>query len=294
MKTIASLPLVGNPVGAFLPKTLADFMHEREERLKGERAQIIKPQPEKPKPRDRVRSHPRTKPQPSERPARAPRKDAQERRDALCALVASMVETAPVRLDGQAWAGPLTQVQWATKAGLTLPTFRRLCDDPRIVAFVKGIGRRKATYLRLGDAPPQNRKKVKNTIAKLWREHIGPELAAKRDVYLDNGLCWGLAEDLPHGRQVKVFEHALKNWDTFMLVAKGQIRTALDLHARGIPPDPDDPDTEAARVIPPADLKDVFLHHVSLSFLRRYHFVATAVYRADMQARQRPEAETGG
>jgi len=205
-----------------------------------------------------------------------------------------LMETAPCTMDRQAWAGPLTQEQWAAKAGLTLRTFRRLVKEPPIVAVARGRGRRKATYLRLGEAPSDAIRKAKNIIAKLWREHIGPEQAAQRDGYRDNGLCWGLAEDLPHGLQVKVFAHALKNWDTFMLVAKGQISIALDLHAQGLPPDPNDPEMEAARVIPRKHLKNVFLHHVSLSFLRRFHFVAAEVYCTHAQARQRPEAETGG
>ncbi|MGQ0565545.1 MAG: hypothetical protein ACT4OK_10800 [Gemmobacter sp.] len=221
------------------------------------------------------------------------RADAKKRHMDLCKLIATMVETAPCDLERQTWAGPMTQAEWATKAGLTLPTFRRLVAVPPIVAAARGRGRQKATYLRLGDATSDALRKVKNTIAKLWREHIGPEQAAQRDYRRDYGLCCGLAEDLPHGRQVKVFVHTLKNWDTFMLVAKGQIGIALDLYAQGIPPDPYDSDMEAARVIPRKDLKNVFLHHVSLSFLRRYHFVAAEVYRLDIQARQRPEAETG-
>lgn len=221
------------------------------------------------------------------------RADAKERHIALCRLIATMVETAPVQMGGMDWAGPLTQAAWAAKAGLTLRTFRRLSEVPPIAAVARGTGRRKATYLRLGEAPPDALRKVQNTIAKLWREHIGPEQAAERDYRKDYGLCCGLAEDLPRGAQVKVFTHALRNWDTFMAVAKLEIRIALELHERGIAPDPDDPDTETARRIPPEELKDVFLHFVGLSFLRRFHFVAAKVYRADMLARQRPEAEDG-
>lgn len=215
------------------------------------------------------------------------RADAKERHIALCRLIATMLETRPADLDGMDWAGPLTQAQWAERAELTLTTFKRLVKHPPIVANVRGMGRQKCTYLRLGDAPPQNIKKVKNTIARLWREHLGPELAAERDGYRDNGLCWGLAEDLPRGAQVKVFTHALRHWETFMSVAKLEIRIALELRAAGQEPDPDDPDQETAWRLAGERLEDNrFLRHPSLSFLRRFHWVATKVWWAATRERQ--------
>lgn len=214
------------------------------------------------------------------------RADAKERHIALCRLVATMVETRPAGLDGMDWAGPLTQAQWAERAGLPLRTFKRLIQHPPIVAVARGVGRQKGTYLRLGDAPPQSLRKVQNTIAKLWRDHIGPEQMEGRNPRRDYGFCCGLAEDLPRGAQAKVFTHALRNWETFMSVAKLEIRIALELRAAGQEPDPDDPDQETAWRLAGEGLEDRFLHHPSLSFLRRFHWVATKVWWAATRERQ--------
>lgn len=80
-----------------------------------------------------------------------------------------------------------------------------------------------------------------------------------------------------------------------MSLAKLQIRIAQEMHARGIVPDPDDPDldTEVARRILPKELKDVFLHFGSLSFLRRFYFVAVKLYVADVFEEGRPGAGAG-
>lgn len=288
MKTIASLPLVGNPVNAFLPMTLADFMRERQERQKGERAHIAEEQPEKPKPRERVRTQPRTKLQPSERQARAPRKDAQERHETLCKLIGTMVETAPCTLDRQVWAGPLTQAAWAEKAGLPLRTFKRLILHPPIVVAARGVGRGKATYLRLGTVDQHDLRYTRNRMAKLWRRHIGDEQAAMRDYRRDYGLICGLTDDLPRGWQVEIFDHALTHWATFCAMAKFEIEVAQDMRAAGLTPSAGDLDEDGfatARRMPRARLRIRFFKFPCLSFLRRFHHVAVSVYAEHLRER---------
>lgn len=210
------------------------------------------------------------------------RADAKKRHIALCKLIATMAETDPARMSGAEWAGPMTQEQWAEKAGLSLRTFKRLILHPPIVVAARGVGRGKVTYLRLGTVDPHDLRKVQNSMAKLWRRHIGPEQAALRDFRRDYGLICGLAEDLPRGWQVQIFDHALCHWTTFCAMAKFEIDIANDMRRAGMTVTDDDLDEDGfatARRFPGEVLSKVrFFHVPALSFLRKFHHVAVSVY----------------
>lgn len=175
----------------------------------------------------------------------------------------------------------MTQAEWAEKAGLPLRTFKRLIQHPPIVVAARGVGRVKVTYLRLGTVEPHDLRKVQNSMAKLWRRHIGPEQAALRDYRRDYGLICGLAADLPRGWQVEIFDHALRHWTTFCAMAKFEIEVALDMQAAGLTVAAGDLNAEGfatARRMPSEPLRTRFFNFPALSFLRKFHHVAVSIY----------------
>jgi hypothetical protein len=217
-------------------------------------------------------------------PVRGPelRADAKRRHVALCKLIATLAETDPTQMSGAEWAGPMTQEQWAEKAGLSLRTFKRLILHPPIMVAARGVGKGKVTYLRLGAVDPHDLRKVQNSMAKLWRRHIGPEQAALRDFRRDYGLICGLAEDLPRGWQVQIFDYALCHWATFCAITKYEIDIANDVRRAGMTVtdlDIDEDGFATARRFPGEVLSNGrYFDFPALSFLRKFHHVAVTVY----------------
>jgi hypothetical protein len=210
------------------------------------------------------------------------RSDAKQRHIMLCKLIATLIETTPCPMSGVDWAGPMKQTQWAAKAGLTLRTFKRLILHTPIVVAARGVGRGKVTYLRLGTVDPHDLRKVQNSMAKLWRRHIGPDQAALRDYKRDYGFICGLAEDLPRGWQIEIFDHALRHWSAFCAMTKFEIDIANHMRGAGRTVSDDDLDEDGfatARRFPGAVLSSHrFFHVPALSFLRKFNHVAVRVY----------------
>lgn len=230
------------------------------------------------------------------------RQDAQIKQDNLCALILADINGDPQSIDGQLWAGAYSHDEWAQRAGLTVRTFRRLIAKPPFVSTVRGSGSNKRTYLRLGAAPAYDLRKVQNTMSKIWRERTGCTWTDPRTQY---GPICGMAEEWPDGWQVKVFEHALTHWGTFMACTKLEIQAALDVidaaEARGEEPDLFSPDAmldhvlETARRVPRRQLQIRHLEFPSLGYLRRFCHVALTVYVDHLQDRGKPvPAELSG
>lgn len=199
-----------------------------------------------------------------------------------------MVEIRPNHVDGYDWAGPYTQAGWAEKAGLNLRTFKRLIKHPPIVVSARGVGKAKSTHLRLGTVDPFDMRRVQNSMAKLWRRHIGEEQAAQRDYQRDYGLICGLAEDLPRGSQIEIFDHALTHWDAFCAMAKFEIEIAIGLREAGLTVTDADPDAEGfatARRFPRERLRTKFFTFPALSYLRKFHHVAVTLYAEHLRER---------
>jgi hypothetical protein len=162
--------------------------------------------------------------------------------------------------------------------GLTLRTFRRMVALPPIVSAAVGMGSNKATLLRLG-TPAPDRRKVQNTMSKIWREHLGREMTTHREY----GLLCGLAEAWPDGFQVKIFQHTLNRWGDFMGAAKLEIEAARmnrgqDLH---LPDALIDPLLDTARLFEGEELFHRFYAFPTLGFLRKFHHIARDVYEID-------------
>lgn len=224
------------------------------------------------------------------------RSDAQARHSALIELIEEMAAALPRELDGDIWAGPLSQAEWIDRSGLTPRTFQRLIKQPPIVSTVRGIGARKGTYLRLGAVEAVDRRKVQNTMAKIWREHS--EQTWLNPASGEFGCICGMAEAWPCGWQIKIFDHALKHWGDFMAYTKLEIQAALDVmeraSANGYEPDLYCPGAlvdhvpETARRVPADRLEIRHLEFPSLTYLRVFQHVAQVLFVDHLQDHGRP------
>jgi hypothetical protein len=198
----------------------------------------------------------------------------------LCALIANWIETEPHRAAGHVWAGPFTHAAWARAIGVSPRTFQRLITHPPIVAQACGRGSDKGTLLRLGTPDPRNLKKVQNTMSKIWRENRNRDTTT-RDEY---GCICGMAEEMPPGWQVRIFEHALRRWSAFMAIVKLEIETAQVSAGHDIfePSAMANPMLETARRFHGEELfTPGHLRWPSLKFLRKFHHVATDLFISD-------------
>lgn len=144
---------------------------------------------------------------------------------------------------------------------------------------------RKITLLRLGKAAAPNLRKIANTMAKIWREDVSKKPTGP-NVY---GCICGLAEDLPAGWQVEIFKHALKDWDGFCACAKLEIEIANYSAEREydvFTPDAlTDHTLATARRFPGEHLFLRYYRFPSITFLRKFHHVATDIWISDRQAK---------
>lgn len=221
------------------------------------------------------------------------RRDAKDRHEALCALVEALTASEEYSFDGQVWAAPRKQDEWAELAGLNQRTFRRLIAVPPIRSTVRGAGKYKATLLRVGAEATRSYRETRNILAKVYRDHLG---ALQPDVPVlqirDFGLLYGLAEELPDRWEAKVFEYTLKNWREFMAAARAEIAVALEIREQG--GDPFEPDLsadhmlETARRMAGKELKQPpRFDYPCLGFLRVFNHVAVEVYRMHRQSLDR-------
>ena len=120
-------------------------------------------------------------------------------------------------------------------------------------------------------------------MSKIWREHTGQKTTLPR-LY---GMMFGLAQEWPDGYQVKIFEHALKNWTGFCAAAKQEIYTAMLIRESGGDPfahgNEHDPLLETARWCQGQELSYRYYKHVSLPFLRKLSHIAKSQYCAHCQ-----------
>lgn len=131
-----------------------------------------------------------------------------------------------------------------------------------------------------------------NTMSKIWRELYGWKVTPPKHY----GAFLGLAQVLPDGWQVRIFEHTARNWQEFVAVANGFIDAEKLIRARGLRVAPqgdgcmsmcDDHDFMAA------DLHDVPLairrmRYVSPAFMLRFHKVASRVFVHHMDDLAKP------
>jgi hypothetical protein len=211
------------------------------------------------------------------------RADAQANFDRLCGLIRELSEARPYDFEGQTWAPPLSQQDWADRVGVHPRTLRRYIKQPPVVTTTRGMSREKVTLLRIG-TPQQgpNLRKTANTMSKIWRTHIDREMTPHREY----GLLFGLAETWPEGWQPRILKHTLVCWAAFVAAAK------LEMHAanENLEADVFAPDAMADHMLATARrfpgerfFFDRYLRHPTLGFLRKFEHVALDAFVSHRQ-----------
>ena len=162
--------------------------------------------------------------------------------------------------------------------GLSERTLQRAITRAPIVTLTRGRGGEKATHLRLG----HDLKKIQDIMSHIGRKDRNRPKATPHEY----GFICGMAQQMPHTWQVRIFEHALSRWDNFMAMLRLEIETALiaaehDLFA---PEAMANPMLHTARRFHGTDLRDPgFLNHPNIRLLRVFHHVATDLFITDME-----------
>ena len=155
---------------------------------------------------------------------------------------------------------------------------------PPVIGMPFRFGKDKMTLLRLGTpgetCSPSERKNA-NFLAKVWKVHMGREMAT----YREWGICLGLGQVLPEGYQVKVFEHVLLRWGDFMQMVWIEMEAAkANLGSDVFAPEAMvDPLLETARILRTAGKEPSFrrYHYPVLGLVRLLPHIAIDLYEMD-------------
>ncbi|WHZ37500.1 hypothetical protein [Sagittula sp. MA-2] len=173
--------------------------------------------------------------------------------EVLCRLVWQSIRERGHDWDGFKWAEPLSQAEWAIRAGVSVSTLRRLQKKPPLQFATRGFKEDKVTLLRLGRPDPDAARKaeekhVANIMAKTFRtvmikiESEGlPEaewaLVVQRWKVLprdDYGRIRGMMEEWRGAPQAEVFHHVVTNWPEFMDRVKADLEIAWHLRQENV------------------------------------------------------------
>ncbi len=152
------------------------------------------------------------------------RTDQREKHYRLCGLIAAWIEREPLECEGEVWAPRLSQEAWADVLEVSVRTFRRLIKLPPIYTRTVGFRDGKSTLMRIGE-PKKSVQYYARTMSKIWREYRKIPSTPPSDY----GPICGLAEAWPMGWQPRIFEHTIKFWPDFKILADWHIEGAKAL-----------------------------------------------------------------